>query len=334
MTFVNRIITDLREKRLWPVALVLLGALIAVPALLANSSKPLPVAQVSPAAGVSQPAAQAATALPAVSVQSTASISRLGGRARDPFTQQSVPASGGATGSGASAGGSSSSGSSAGGSGAAHTSTTPSGATPSGPSTPSDSSTTPSGGSGATYVIYTVDLSFGKAGRAAHDYRNVPRLAPFPSPGNPVMVFLGVKSDAKTVEFLITSTASPTGGGKCAPAHGQCELLSLAMGQTERLMVLNWNGTVTNYVLKVSAVHTIPTSSPADANLAHARVSAAGQRIFRQAQRQSSLLQSVSYSADTGLLSVNTPPASFLAHLGRLSAGAASGILLSPVSGK
>ncbi len=38
MSFVNGIVNDLRERRLWPIALVLLVALVAVPVLLSNSS--------------------------------------------------------------------------------------------------------------------------------------------------------------------------------------------------------------------------------------------------------------------------------------------------------
>ncbi len=67
MSFLNGIITDLREKRLWPVAVVLLVALVAVPVLLSTSSAPAP----TPAhAGRDRRGRRpAATAVPAVSAQ-------------------------------------------------------------------------------------------------------------------------------------------------------------------------------------------------------------------------------------------------------------------------
>ncbi len=88
MTNLKQILTELREKRLWPVAVVLLVALIAVPTLLAKSSTPTPVAQLpqSPAS------AAAAAAIPAVSVETTPTNSNLKGHSRDPFLQQKLAA--------------------------------------------------------------------------------------------------------------------------------------------------------------------------------------------------------------------------------------------------
>ena len=44
--FFRGILSDLRQKRLWPVAVILLVAIVAIPVVLANSSSPTPVAQV------------------------------------------------------------------------------------------------------------------------------------------------------------------------------------------------------------------------------------------------------------------------------------------------
>jgi len=331
MNYVNRIIGDLREKRLWPVALVLAVALVAVPVLLSSSAPPTHAAALAPVGAPAPPS----TALPAVTVAPGSASARLAGRARDPFIQQPLPAVG--TGSGASpsivgstGASATGSGSTAGAGGAA--SGTGTGSSGGSESTPSGTSTTSTAPTGVTYRFFSVDLSFGKPGHRARQYRDVPRLAPFPSPSNPVLVFLGVKNDTKTVVFLITSTATPSGPGKCVPARGQCELLSLKIGQAERLTVLNWNGTTTNYALKVSAVHLIPTSSSAQANAAYARVSPAGQEIFNQAVSQSPLLGSVVYSPDSGVLSVNSLSLASVAHLGRWSLSPTTGVLLEPTN--
>jgi hypothetical protein len=55
MNDVRNLISELREKRLWPVAAALIVALIAVPLLLSSSSKPVAVAQVPAAIGSARP---------------------------------------------------------------------------------------------------------------------------------------------------------------------------------------------------------------------------------------------------------------------------------------
>ena len=67
MNILNGIVNDLREKKLWPIALVLLAALVAVPVLLSKSSSSTPEAQV-PVTGAATPSAPA---LPAVSVSTS-----------------------------------------------------------------------------------------------------------------------------------------------------------------------------------------------------------------------------------------------------------------------
>src|SRR5580704_15327349 len=107
MNFLNSIISDLRSKRLWPIAAVLLVAVIAVPVLLSSgsSSTPTPVAQVPPQSGGATPI----PGTPVLSVNDTPSHAKITGKARNPFTQQHVAsASSGST--GASSSGSSGSG--------------------------------------------------------------------------------------------------------------------------------------------------------------------------------------------------------------------------------
>ncbi|MDQ6777683.1 MAG: hypothetical protein M3071_16055, partial [Actinomycetota bacterium] len=85
MNVIQSLIADLREKRLWPIAVALLVALVAVPVLLSGGSNASPPVASVPPAGASS---AAVPALPAVSVTATPSHARLTGRRRDPFTQQ------------------------------------------------------------------------------------------------------------------------------------------------------------------------------------------------------------------------------------------------------
>ncbi len=82
MTFVRNLLSDLVARRLWPVAVVLLAALVAVPVLLAGDveAPPAPQASAEPDLGSS----------PLVSV---ASDEPIGGRTpigRNPFAQKNV----------------------------------------------------------------------------------------------------------------------------------------------------------------------------------------------------------------------------------------------------
>ena len=89
MSFFNSIIKDLREKRLWPVAVVLLAGLVAVPMLLSKPAAKVPVAAAPH--GSLAVAALPSKALPVVTVTALTSHERITGRARDPFIQQTRP---------------------------------------------------------------------------------------------------------------------------------------------------------------------------------------------------------------------------------------------------
>lgn len=317
MSFLNSIVADLREKRLWPVAAALCAALVAVPVVLAKSTPAAPPSPAPPAAPVT-----AATAVTAVSVDSAVTHSPLSGRTHDPFIQQKMP-------------------------GAPRTitpaaSSTTSSAVGKASSTNRRTSTSPGGGTGTTptttpqpsvrYFVYSVDIVFGNAGSHKHVYHDVPRLTPFPSAKDPVLVFLGVKTDGKTLVFLVSSFASPTGDGSCAPRQGRCNFLDLKAGEPELLLVRNANGSVSVDRLEVAAIRLTATPSVENARLAYARVSSVGQQIVSRARRHSAALRAFSYSPDTGLLSHGSASNGFLVHQGRLPAGGGTGVVLGPAS--
>ncbi|HEY8765096.1 MAG TPA: hypothetical protein VIM18_12955, partial [Solirubrobacteraceae bacterium] len=84
MSIFDSILRDLRERKLWPVALAMVVALVAVPVLLSKSGRAATPAPVSPPlAATTNPG----TAVPAVSVRTVPLHSRLTGHARDPFAQ-------------------------------------------------------------------------------------------------------------------------------------------------------------------------------------------------------------------------------------------------------
>src|SRR5262245_54634179 len=78
---------DLRDKRLWPVALALVIALVAIPVVLAQPAPKGPAAP-APIANANGPAALVAS--PA-SIRSNTGGAVVVGKFKDPFKQQHVP---------------------------------------------------------------------------------------------------------------------------------------------------------------------------------------------------------------------------------------------------
>jgi len=327
VNFLRGIVRELREKRLWPVAVALIVAIVAVPLLLSKSASSAPVAQ----APQSVPPPSAPAPLPALSVQSTPAQSRLTGRARDPFAQQAS----GKTSTTAAATSTAATAASAVTTAVAATTGTPASSSSGGASASSSSSgesttsstTTPT----ITYYYDAVDLAFGKFGTPLKTYAKAARLRVFPSVATPVAVYLGLKRDAKTAVFLVSLGAMTSGTGKCIPSASDCAFLDLKVGQDEVILIKKTDGSLVPYQLRVTKVYLVQTSSAAAAaRLANARVSRAGRRVVVAAQRSAPDLPWPSYSPSTGFLSVATEQS---AHSARLQRDIHSGVTLTSQSG-
>ena len=86
MSFASNMFKELRERKLWPIALILIVALVAVPVLLAKKA---PTNLVTPELGAGMPYSTG-TALPAISVKTVPGNSKLAGKGRNPFTPYHV----------------------------------------------------------------------------------------------------------------------------------------------------------------------------------------------------------------------------------------------------
>ena len=272
MSQIRDLLNDLVERRLWPVALLLVAALVAVPLVLAKSAPPDNGSD-SPAAIAAQAAVADAAAKPAdevaVSVAAQAPHGApLHGKAKNPFKQQHVkkepkagnaispangaPVSGGAT-----------------------------------PGTGGGPATGPNPGhpTGKTYTIAAIDVRFGKAGGRLRSITDVPRLTPLPNASNPVAIFLGMRKDHETAVFMISSDVRVQGDGKCVPSKDDCEAIELKQGQVAFLDVKRANGVVDQYELDLVQVSVSQTTSKQDAQSAYARSSRAGTRLLRRRHR-------------------------------------------------
>jgi hypothetical protein len=242
MTFIRNVIHDLVEKRLWPVALLLCAALIAVPMLLKKDA-PVPTASSS---GPST--AQLADA--SVVALDTPNRSRLDvGKERNPFQVNrprtrrrssgttttpaaTTPATTPSTGTGSTGGGT----------------TTP---TDGGTTVPPDTTPIPEPPVPGE-VAWTLDVKFGTDG----DTKPIKAVAPgraLPSASDPVLIYLAAVDGGAGARFLVSSDARAQGDGKCKPSEKTCSEITLMKGDTEFFDVAKGDKTV-QYELELTDV--------------------------------------------------------------------------------
>jgi hypothetical protein len=306
MTFVRSLVRDLVERRLWPVAVLLVAGLVAVPFVLGGGSEPAAPVDVP----VTAPTPNDTTAERAeVTVDESVPAEReRAGTVRNPFSapeseqpkaadtttsasatpssagSAATPAAGGSTGTATDTG--TTSGGSSGGS--------TSGSSTSGGSTGSDSGTTPTTPKKATpkttttaddaQDTYHVDLKFGVNGAEPKKIEDVARLSPLPSLTDPFFVYLGViqtKAGEKRAVFLVSSDATPNGEGACHPTKADCESIELAKGQTAYFDYVAPDGTPTQYQLQLTRIRKAKVRTEAKAAAAVARHSVAGAELLR-----------------------------------------------------
>ncbi len=278
MSFLRNLFSDLVEKRLWPVALLLVVALVAVPVLLGGGSPTAPAADATAAV----PGATAGAGQSPVSLSTTAGQERAytrGGKVRNPFKQPKVSAATTTTPAATAGSGSSPSSSSpSGGSTPPGGGTTPTG-------TPTPSGTTPSTTRPDSLDTFRLTLRFGSAGNL-RTIRDLARLSPLPSANSPFFVFLGVLKDAKTAVFLVSSDVTATGDGKCRPSAADCQTIEVKEGDTEFFDLQN-DGRTVQYEMDI--LHLDRTSDAAKqvtaaaARAAATRHSKAGAAMLRSA---------------------------------------------------
>jgi hypothetical protein len=247
---------DLRAKRLWPVAIALVVALVAVPVVLKkkdSSSTPTP----APAAASSGAADDASKAV-VVADDSTGGSSTLGVfNKKDPFkpdkavlaaahpkaeSQPSSPAP------------------SSSGGGSTPTSSGGSGGGTTGGSAPAPQTTKPPAPKGP--FAYTVDVKFGKRG-LPRTHHNVQKLDVLPNENNPLLVFMGVNAAGDTAVFLTDTSLKAAGEGSCKPNGDTCSFLYLKLGKnknSEDLSEVAADGTGTEYTLTLVAIHKVLVS--------------------------------------------------------------------------
>ncbi|MGI8863023.1 MAG: hypothetical protein ACR2JH_01265 [Solirubrobacteraceae bacterium] len=294
MSFFDSILRDLRERKLWPVALAMVVALVAVPVLLSKSGRAATRAAVSPPLAAT---ASPGTAVPAVSVRTVPLRSRLRGHGRDPFAQPkpqagatapqvlsttpaaTTPGTTAATGtlttstSTAATAGTSSSSPGGGGLRGPSAPTTP--IFPTVPRTPAPT------GLSAT-ESYRVRLAMTNTAGGLDRFDPLERLSILPNDREPLLVELGVLRGGHRVLFAVEPQTVVSGPGRCTPGPADCEILSLAPGQVEKLSISSLTGTVAVDRFAVTALRVDKHRSAGAAARARRMESAAGRRLLNR----------------------------------------------------
>jgi len=252
---------DLREKRLWPVAVALLIGLVAVPFLLA---KPAEEAQPAPLASNPEPAPATAQLLPAdleaaKPLLQTSTLSEFD--SKDPFKplralEKIENAAGVATTTGDDA--------SAGSTDTAATGGDPGGTTDGGDTGGTGESTPPPVTEEKTVYTYQAVVQLGTPDGSRR--RTLNRLGILPNASNPMLVFLGVSAgDRDEAVFLVDSTVSQAGEGRCKPSVGTCSFLYLKTSddQNEHIFTTDDGREYTIELLNVRRVKVESVSSSA-----------------------------------------------------------------------
>jgi hypothetical protein len=231
-----KLLTDtwrqLVQRRLWPVALLLLGALVAVPFVLAKDPEPAAPVAAAPApapasaGGVKATAASAEPIVSMVSDDEKQTTRRSLGARHNPFASSApkkkvskAKAETAQSPSSTDTSQDSSSGAGAG-SGGASAPTTPTG--PSVPAQPME-----------TVPAQSLLVGFGSSSSDELGRQRLARNEALSTDDpTPIVVYLGTKNNGKTAIFMVSEGFKAVGDGKCVPAD-TCEKIELNVGETE-----------------------------------------------------------------------------------------------------
>ncbi len=313
MSFFNSIIKDLREKRLWPVAVALLVGIVAVPVVLAKPAAKVPVAAVphGQLTGGSLPS----RALPVVTVSTAPGHSNLKGRGRNPFTQPkgSSSSSTSTTSTVATTTPGSTTGGSTTGGGTGGTSTGGTGGTTTG----GTGGTTGGGSSGGGSPIHTgkpkpttssltqtesydVQISITASHGGVNKIGSLERDGTLPNNQTPLLVELGVLKGGKRVLFAVQPGTRFIGPGSCTPGPIDCQVMSLGQNQIESIAPTTAKGVGPYAMFAITGITATHYRSASAANKARNKVSGFGRRLL--AHSNSSALSLFPYKSGLGAI--------------------------------
>ena len=282
---------DLFERKLWPVIVLLLVAVVAVPLTLRKNATAnvIPVPPAPPVAGtvapvqrttarvsvhalrVSMPRDPFASGMPKLNAKPESQTKAVAGTSAATTSATTTSATSPSTVSPAPTTPSSAT--------AATTPTTTTTTTTSTVSTPTTSTTgstfsSPPPTTERSWTVYGVDVrvATGNFGTLRSD---VARLTPLPSVAQPKAMFMGVMAGGKGAVFALGAGVQHVGPGVCRPDHVRCAAIVLRAGEIEHIIAPVAGG-LRQFDLSVVAITSRVTHSADDALAAFRRHSAAG----------------------------------------------------------
>jgi hypothetical protein len=233
--FLNGVFEDLRARRLLPVAVLLVAALVAVPILLSKKAEEPSVAPVEPSTTQSTdrpegPAALAQVRLEELEKGTGSSLSafdesnpfappaKVVEAAKDeaglatgaPTGGEVAPVGGGTTGTGDTGAG-----------------------TDQGGGDTGDGGGDGGGDTKTTEFTYVIDVTFTSNGRE-RKVKGMEKLDVLPGPDQPLLIFMGVTDDGGNAVFLVDSTLTASGEGSCKPSPEDCAMVHVGPGSQEQ----------------------------------------------------------------------------------------------------
>jgi hypothetical protein len=258
-TFLLDLWHDLRAKRLWPIAALMLVAIAAVPFVMLKKEQPAPP--------VATPPTQAQTAsdklptiqLDEISAKSPSNLEQFS--QRNPFRPlRDLPKKAADDGEnktvdlGESPKSDTSSGSDAGSSAASSGGSSGGGSAGSPGDSSSGGSSDGSSGSRTIYYDYRTDVKFGPAGKA----KTMKQVAAFTLLGDekePAAMFMGVTDDHKWAVFTVdTANYEAQGEHECKPTPEMCEFVYLKVGEDGNETTLTTLDGTKSYDLTLTAI--------------------------------------------------------------------------------
>jgi hypothetical protein len=250
------------RRKLWPLAVLLVAALVAVPYKLAKDPT------IAPAATVAHSSAKSSDGTPIVALADNTATGRkrVLGQAKDPFEPAPLPkskkkkAKAAATAT------------------PAPTSTPDSGSPSGGSEAPPSSAPTNPEPSGTRVPKYAIKVNFGST-QSDPESMTIARLDPLPDADSPVLVYDHAEQGGKVAVFEVTGNVTAEGDGKCYPSASECAELKLHVGDVEFITVTDTGDTSTDaqYQLELLKIYSKATVVADDANGATTTVTSSSQ---------------------------------------------------------
>jgi hypothetical protein len=259
---------DLRAKRVWPVAILLVAALVAVPLVVAKPAEepaappPSQTAQVKPV----DKSELGRLAQVRLAKEEAGDGSTLGVfDPENPFTPPEGAVKNEADEAPQSDAGPSdsshapSAGTDQGGSGGSG------GSGDAEPPTGGDD-----GGTKTASYRYVIDVTFTTNGRTRR-VKGLEKLDMLPNQASPLLIFLGVTDNAGNAVFLVDSTLQAAGEGKCKPSRDDCAFLYLGAGSEHEFT--NEDGD--SYRLRIDEIRKVKIGSASASSASHRKAKSA-----------------------------------------------------------